>query len=66
MYERELMDHYCMNRSDLHKHVIRNAYTMLKMPQANVGKKGKNMSFLHIFGIYSRIIRVLRAVIGLG
>jgi hypothetical protein len=28
-----LMDHYSMNRSDFHKHLIRNAYTMLKMPQ---------------------------------
>ena len=33
VYEEELMDHYCMNRSDLHKHLIRNAYIMLKMPQ---------------------------------
>ena len=33
VYEEELMDHYSMNRSDLHKHLIRNAYTMLKMPQ---------------------------------
>ena len=33
LYEKELMDHYGMNRSDLHKHLIRNAYTMLKMPQ---------------------------------
>ena len=33
LYEEELMDHYSMNRSDLHKHLIRNAYTMLKMPQ---------------------------------
>ena len=32
-YEEELMDHYSMNRSDLNKHLIRNAYTMLKMPQ---------------------------------
>ena len=36
VYERELMDHYCMNRSDLHKHLIRNAYTMLKMPQVGI------------------------------
>jgi len=33
LYEEELMDHYSMNRSDLHKHLVRNAYTMLKMPQ---------------------------------
>ena len=33
VYEEELMDHYSMNRSDLHKHLIRSAYTMLKMPQ---------------------------------
>ena len=35
VYEEELMDHYSMNRSDLHKHLIRNAYTMLKMPQVS-------------------------------
>ena len=33
VYEEELMHHYSMNRSDLHKHLIRNAYTMLKMPK---------------------------------
>ena len=33
LWEEELMDHYSMNRSDLHKHLIRNAYIMLKMPQ---------------------------------
>ena len=31
--EKELMEHYKMNRSDLHKHFIRTAYTMLKVPQ---------------------------------
>ena len=36
VYEKELMDHYCMNRSDLHKHLIRNAYAMLKMPQVGI------------------------------
>lgn len=39
VYEEELMDHYSMNRSDLHKHLIRNAYTMLKMPQVGFYEK---------------------------
>ena len=30
--ERELMEFYSMNRSDLHKHFIRSAYSMLKSP----------------------------------
>jgi len=30
--EKELMDFYHMNRSDLHKHFIRSAYSMLKSP----------------------------------
>jgi hypothetical protein len=30
--ERELMNFYHMNRSDLHKHFIRTAYSMLKSP----------------------------------
>jgi len=31
--EEELMSHYNMNRSDLHKHFIRSHYQMIKMPQ---------------------------------
>ena len=31
--EEELMDHYKMNRSDLHKFFIRSAYNMLRTPQ---------------------------------
>jgi hypothetical protein len=31
--EEELMSHYSMNRSDLHKHFIRTHYQMLKAPQ---------------------------------
>lgn len=31
--EEELMNHYSMNRSDLHKHFIRTHYQMLKAPQ---------------------------------
>jgi acetyl-CoA acetyltransferase len=34
LMEEELMDHYNMNRSDLHKHFIRTHYQMLKAPQA--------------------------------
>ena len=30
--EKELMDFYHFNRSDLHKHFIRSAYSMLKSP----------------------------------
>jgi hypothetical protein len=30
--EKELMNFYHMNRSDLHKHFIRTAYSMLKSP----------------------------------
>jgi len=32
VYEEELMNYYSMNRSDLHKHLIRNAYNLLKSP----------------------------------
>ena len=35
VYEEELMDHYSMNRSDLHEHLIRSAFTILKMPQVS-------------------------------
>ena len=31
--EKEPLEHYKMNRSDLHKHFIRTAYAMLKVPQ---------------------------------
>ncbi len=31
-WEKELMEHYSMNRSDLHKHFIRTNYVMLKAP----------------------------------
>jgi len=34
LWEEELMDHYSMNRSDLHKHFIRTHYHLLKAPQA--------------------------------
>jgi hypothetical protein len=33
LWEEELMDHYSMNRSDLHKHFIRTHYHLLKAPQ---------------------------------
>jgi hypothetical protein len=32
LMEEELMEFYGMNRSDLHKHFIRNAYNLLKSP----------------------------------
>ena len=32
LMEAELMHFYSMNRSDLHKHFIRNAYNLLKSP----------------------------------
>ena len=32
LMEAELMHFYSMNRSDLHKHFIRNAYHLLKSP----------------------------------
>ena len=32
LMEAELMNFYSMNRSDLHKHFIRNAYNLLKSP----------------------------------
>jgi len=32
LWEEELMDHYSMNRSDLHKHFIRTHYHLLKAP----------------------------------
>jgi hypothetical protein len=32
LMEEELMEFYGVNRSDLHKHFIRNAYNLLKSP----------------------------------
>jgi hypothetical protein len=36
LMEEELMDHYSMNRSDLHKHFIRTHYQMLVAPTTAV------------------------------